>query len=161
MSKVHSVPGAARRVRVALAALLVIGAAGTMPAMAHHAFAAEYDADKPIDVTGTVTKAKWVNPHSRLFLDAINSDGTVTHWGFEFGSPNALEGRGLTKVDLKPGARVHIKGYRSKNGGPYGYSVTLTLADGRTFQTGGAPDSPGDAAGASGSGQKSPQPAGR
>jgi hypothetical protein len=157
MSKVRSVPGASRSVCAALAALIVTGAAGTMPAIAHHAFAAEYDAEKPVDVIGTVTKAKWVNPHSRLFIDAINADGTVTHWGFEFGSPNALEGRGLTKADLQPGARVHIKGYRSKSGGPYGYSVTLTLADGRTFQTGGAPDSPAD----SGGGQKTSPTAGR
>jgi hypothetical protein len=126
-----------------------------MPAFAHHAFAAEYDADQPIEVIGTVTKAKWVNPHSRLFIDVKNADGTVTSWGFEFGAPNALEEHGLTKADLQPGAQVHVKGYRSKNGGPFGYSVTLTLADGRSFQTGGAADAPQPAGGA-----KTPQSSG-
>jgi hypothetical protein len=66
----------------------------------------------------------------------------VTNWGVEFGAPNALEGKGLKKADLQPGTHVHIRGYRSKSGGAFGYSVTLTLDDGRTFQTGGAQDSP-------------------
>jgi hypothetical protein len=152
MSTVSSAPGALRRMSVVMAALLGIALVGPMPATAHHAFAAEYDADQPVDVSGVVTKAKWVNPHSRLFLDVKNSDGTVTSWGFEFGAPNALEGKGLTKADLQPGAQVRIKGYRSKNGGPFGYSVTLTLADGRSFQTGGAADAP-----AGGNGTKAAQ----
>jgi hypothetical protein len=66
----------------------------------------------------------------------------VTNWGVEFGNPNQLAGRGLAKTDLAIGTTVSIKGYRSKNGGPFGYSVTLTLADGRSFQTGGAQDTP-------------------
>jgi hypothetical protein len=132
----------ARRVALAMAVTIVTALAGAMPAMAHHAFAAEYDADQPLELTGTVTKAKWVNPHSRVLVDVKNPDGTVTNWSFEFGAPNALEGRGLSKADLQPGAQVFIKGFRSKNGGPFGYSVTLTLPDGRSFQTGGAPDTP-------------------
>jgi hypothetical protein len=112
------------------------------PVLAHHAFAAEYDADKPLDLTGTVTKARWVNPHSWLYFDVTGADGTVINWGVEFGAPNALEGKGLKKSDLLPGTHVHVQGYRSKNGGAYGYSVKLTLDDGRTFQTGGAPDTP-------------------
>jgi hypothetical protein len=113
---------------------------------AHHAFAAEFDADKPIELKGKVTKVKWVNPHSWLFFDVVAADGQVTNWGVEFGAPNQLSGRGLKKADLPVGTPVQIKGYRSKNGGPFGYSVTLALADGRTFQTGGAQDGPGTAA---------------
>jgi hypothetical protein len=120
--------------------LLLIWAAD---AIAHHAFAAEFDADLPIDLQGTVTKVKWVNPHSWLYFDVKGADGSVVNWGVEFGTPNALAEKGLKKTDLPVGTPVHIKGYRSKNGGPYGYSVTLTLTDGRTFQTGGAQDTPG------------------
>jgi len=129
----------------ALAAIIVSGLllSQVPAAFAHHAFAAEYDADQPLDLTGTVTKARWVNPHSWLYFDVTGADGTVTNWGVEFGAPNALEGRGLKKADLPPGTHVHVKGFRSKSGGPYGYSVQITLDDGRTFRTGGAPDSPG------------------
>ena len=132
----------ARRVSVLSAiAWLGLGTA-TLPALAHHAFAAEYDGDKPIDLSGIVTKARWVNPHSWLYFDVKGTDGTVTNWGVEMGAPNALAGKGLQKTDLRPGAEIHVKGYRAKNGGPYGYAVTVTLHDGRTFQTGGAQDVP-------------------
>ena len=117
--------------------------AGARPATAHHAFAAEFDATQPIDVKGVVTKAKWVNPHSWLWFDVKNPDGTVTNWSVEFGAPNALAARGLDKNTLKVGDEVHVQGYRSKNGGPFGYSVIVTLSDGRVFQTGGAQDAPG------------------
>lgn len=126
---------------VALAAAWTLSASA--PTIAHHAFAAEFDADLPIDLQGTVTKLKWVNPHSWLYFDVKADDGTVTNWGVEFGAPNQLTNLGLKKTDVAVGSLVHIKGYRSKNGGPYGYSVTATLADGRTFKTGGAQDSPG------------------
>ena len=115
---------------------------GAVPALAHHAFAAEYDADQPLDLSGTVTKARWTNPHSWLYFDVKGADGSLTNWGVEFGAPNNLEGNGLKKADLQAGAKVRILGYRSKNGGPFGYSVTLTLEDGRTFKTGGAQDAP-------------------
>jgi hypothetical protein len=129
---------------LARAALLGLSAvvAPLHMAHAHHAIAAEFDAAKPLDLTGVVTRARWVNPHSWLYLDVKNADGSVTNWGVEFGTPNALANKGLTKEDLKVGTQVRVKGYRSKNGGSYGYSVTLTLKDGRTFQTGGAQDSP-------------------
>jgi hypothetical protein len=115
---------------------------GAVPALAHHAFAAEYDADQPLDLSGTVTKARWTNPHSWLYFDVKGADGSLTNWGVEFGAPNNLEGNGLKKADLQAGTKVRILGYRSKNGGPFGYSVTLTLEDGRTFKTGGAQDAP-------------------
>jgi uncharacterized protein DUF6152 len=127
-------------VTLALSAVLL---AQPAQVLAHHAFAAEFDADKPIDLNGTVTKVKWVNPHSWLYFDVKGADGAVTNWGVEFGTPNALARKGLAKTDLPIGAPVHVKGYRSKNGGAFGYSVTLTLADGRSFQTGGAQDTPG------------------
>ena len=120
--------------------------ASAAPAMAHHAFAAEFDADKPIDLSGTVTKARWINPHSWLYFDVKGPDGTVTNWGVEFGAPNALADAGLTRQDVAPGQHVRIQGYRSKNGGPSGYSVSVTLDDGRVIKTGGAADTPTAAA---------------
>ncbi|HVF16439.1 MAG TPA: DUF6152 family protein [Steroidobacteraceae bacterium] len=132
--------GALRRV------LLALGVTGMLVAAsqsgAHHAFAAEFDADQPIDLKGSVTRIKWVNPHSWLFFDVKAADGSVTNWGVEFGAPNQLAKIGLKKSDVAVGTEVHIKGYRSKNGGPFGYSVIVTFADGRTFQTGGAQDAP-------------------
>ena len=125
------------------AALGIALLAPSTPAQAHHAFAAEFDADKPLDLKGAVTKVKWVNPHSWLYFDVKGADGKVTNWGVEFGTPNALSRKGLKKADLPIGTEVHVKGYRSKNGGPFGYSVTLTLPDGRSIQTGGAQDPPG------------------
>lgn len=115
---------------------------GTTQVSAHHAFAAEFDADKPIDLQGTVTKVKWVNPHSWLYFDVTEPGGKVTHWGVEFGAPNQLAKIGLKKTDVVPGTAVRIRGYLAKNGGPFGYSVIVTLPDGRDFQTGGAQDAP-------------------
>jgi hypothetical protein len=137
-----------RAALLALAGLAVFAMAGR--SAAHHAFAAEFDADQPIELKGTVTKVKWVNPHSWLYFDVKQPDGTVTNWGVEFGAPNQLSKIGLTKADVAIGTEVLIKGYRAKNGGPYGYSVTVTLPDGRTFQTGGAQDAPRTAATAPG-----------
>jgi hypothetical protein len=111
--------------------------AGTSSAFGHHAFAAEFDATRPLDLSGVVTEAKWVNPHAWLYLDARGRDGSVTNWGFEFGAPNVMEDRGLKKEYLQPGTHVHIRGFRSKSGEPIGYAVTLTLRDGRTYKTGG------------------------
>lgn len=141
------IPPPKRASRTWLALIAGAGlAAGLMagsPALAHHAFAAEYDSEWPLDLSGYVTKARWINPHSWLYFDVKGADGKVTTWAVEFGAPNALAKTGLLRKDLAPGSHVHIKGYRSKSGGPYGYSVTLTLDDGRSFQTGGAQDSPG------------------
>jgi hypothetical protein len=129
-----------------LIAAVALAALGSAVASAHHAFAAEFDADKPLDLTGVVTRIRFVNPHSWLYFDVRNADGTVTNWGVEFGTPNALARRGLTKEDIAPGTQVRIRGYRAKNGGAFGYSSQLTLKDGRSFQTGGAADNPGGGA---------------
>ena len=124
------------------AVLACLTLAGPRAVLAHHAFAAEYDGDKPLDLSGTVTKARWVNPHSWLFFDVKGADGTVTNWGVELAAPNALASKGLAKSDLAAGAEIHVRGFLTKNGGNFGYAVTITLADGRTFQTGGAPNTP-------------------
>ena len=126
----------ARRASV-LSAVACLGlSAATLPVLAHHAFAAEYDGDKPIDLSGVVTKARWVNPHSWLYFDVKGADGTITNWGVEMGAPNAHAGKGLLKTDLQPGAEIHIKGYRAKNQTPKANGASITLADGRNYALG-------------------------
>jgi Family of unknown function (DUF6152) len=94
--------------RLLLSAAAALWMSASLPAEAHHAFAAEYDADKPFELTGTLTKIEWVNPHSWIYIDVKTPDGKVTSWQFEFGAPNALVRRGLHKSDLPIGGEVHV-----------------------------------------------------
>jgi hypothetical protein len=105
-------------------------AAPAAPGFAHHSFAAEFDAAKPVAVEGVVTKVQIVNPHSWIYLDVKNKDGTATNWGFEFGTPILLKTKGLAKADVAPGTKVSIEGYKSRNGGSFGYARTVKLGDG-------------------------------
>ncbi len=109
---------------------------------AHHAFSAEFDAKQPIELKGTISKLELVNPHSWLYFDVVGADGKKTNWGFEFGAPFSLKQKGITKASLPIGTEINIKGYRAKSGLNFGYAVTVTTSDGRTFSTGGAPDAP-------------------
>ena len=111
-------------------------------AQAHHAFAAEFDGTKPIEVKGVISKIQLTNPHSWIYVDAKDANGKVTTWGFEFGAPFALAQKGLTRATVAVGSEVTLKGFLSKNGLAFGYSTHITLPDGRTIQTGGAPDAP-------------------
>jgi hypothetical protein len=112
------------------------------PAFAHHAFSAEFDSEAPVEVKGTVTKFDLVNPHSWIYLDVKNPSGSVTSWGFEFGAPFALKEKGLTKSSFPAGSEITIKGFRAKSGKDFGYAVNAILADGRSFETGGAQGAP-------------------
>ena len=103
---------------------------------AHHAFAAEFDANKPITLVGTLTKVAWVNPHGWIYVDVKGKDGKVTPWAIEFGSPNALLRRGLRKADFPPGMTVTVKGYLAKSGKPVANASTVTLPDGRSLFAG-------------------------
>jgi hypothetical protein len=132
--------------------LALLGSLGifsiSLSTQAHHAFSAEFDAQKPIELKGTITKAQWVNPHSWIYVDVKDASGNITNWGFEFGAPFSLKQKGLTKTTLPVGTEITLKGYRSKNGDNYAYSTSITLADGKVFQTGGAQDAPEPAAAA-------------
>src|SRR5436189_5239192 len=99
---------------IALAASLLFAAAA--PAFAHHAFAAEFDAKKPVKLRGTVTKMEWINPHTWLYLDVKKPDGTVEEWMIEAGTPNTLLRRGLTQNALKAGTEVFRPGDPSQDG---------------------------------------------
>lgn len=102
-------------------------------AIAHHSFAAEFDANQPITLTGTLTKMEWVNPHGWIYIDVRGTDGKVENWAIEAGAPNALLRRGLRKTDFPIGIEVVVKGYRAKNGTPTANGQTVTFKDGRNF----------------------------
>jgi hypothetical protein len=120
----------------------------TAPAQAHHAFAAEFDAEQPIEIKGEVTKLQLVNPHSWIYVDAKDATGKSTNWGFEFAAPYSLQQRGLSKADLPVGTEVVLKGFRAKSGKDFAYAVTVRLPDGRVIPVGGAQNVPGVADGA-------------
>lgn len=109
---------------------------------AHHAFGAEFDSTKPIQLDGVVTDLKWTNPHSWLYLDVANADGTLTHWAVEFGGPYALLQKGLRKTDFPIGAAVKVEGFLAKSGKPVVNASNVVLPDGRDFYTA-ADDAPG------------------
>jgi len=117
-----------------LVALLTID----RPAVAHHSFAAEFDADSPVTVTGAVSKMTWVNPHSWIYVDVKQPDGKVVNWRFEMGPPNALLRMGWRKDSIPPGTPVKIEGYRAKSGEPVANAKTVTLPDGRELFSGGS-----------------------
>ena len=111
-------------------------------ASAHHAFAAEYDENKLVTVSGTVTDFKWTNPHAWLYVDQTDETGKVTSWGFEMGSPGGLTRRGWTKTELKEGDQVTLDGYAAKDGRNVANARTVTLPDGRKL-FGGFQSTPG------------------
>ena len=97
---------------------------------AHHAFAAEFDANKPVKFEGTVTKMQWTNPHVWLHMDVKLPDGKTESWAFEAGTPNVLFRRGFTKNSLLPGTKIVIDGYRAKDGSRRANGRDITFADG-------------------------------
>jgi hypothetical protein len=114
----------------------------TVRVSAHHAFASEYDENKRVTVSGTVSEFKWTNPHAWLSVDRKDESGKVTRWNFEMGSPNGLLTRGWKKTDLKVGDQVIVEGYGAKDGSNVANAATVTLADGRKL-FGGFQETPG------------------
>lgn len=118
---------------VAAAGLLL---AATLPALAHHSFAAEYDINKPCKMTGVVTKFELTNPHSWIYIDVKDDKGNVVNWGFETAGPNSLYRRGYKKGLITPGTLVTIQGYLAKDGSHTGNAHILTMEDGKVIQLG-------------------------
>jgi hypothetical protein len=108
------------------------------PLAAHHSFAAEYDADRPVTLTGSVTKMAWINPHSWIYIDVKKADGTVENWAVEAGPPGTLIRAGFTRESLAAGTIIKVNGYRAKDGAMRANGRDITLPDGRLLFVGGS-----------------------
>ena len=117
-------------VAVASIGLLFLAAA---PALAHHAFAAEFDAKKPVKLRGIVLKMEWINPHAWIHVAVKKPDGTIDEWMIEAGTPNTLLRRGLTKESLKAGTEILVDGYQSKDGSPGQTAATSRSLTGKRY----------------------------
>jgi len=131
------------KLAIAIACVTAFLILAVVPAWAHHAFAAEFDAKQPVKFKGVVTKMEWTNPHVWIHVDVKQPDGTVEKWSVEAGTPNVLFRRGFTKQALLPGTEIIVDGYRSKDGTHRANGRDITLPDGRTLFLGGSsPDAP-------------------
>ena len=118
----------AKVVPLAAGVALLVGA---VPLVAHHSFAAEYDADKPVELKGVVTRVEWTNPHARFYLDVKDATGQVTNWNLELASPNVLVRSGWSRTSLRIGDGVTVSGAQAKDGAKMANARAVVLADGR------------------------------
>lgn len=130
---------------VAVAALALVAAA---PVVAHHSFAATYDASKAVRLSGTLAKIEWTNPHSYFYLDVKEENGQIVQWAAESGGPGALSRRGFKRGDIKLGDTLVVDGYRARSGARLIDARRVTLPDGRIIYGGTPGDGgPGDTGG--------------
>jgi len=123
-------------IKATVAAAAVCVLVTSRAAVAHHSFAAEFDAAKTISVTGKVTELRWSNPHAHIYLEVAEASGAPVPWDFELGSPNALVRRGWSRTSLKPGDTITVSGYLAKTVAHLANARSVVLADGRTVFAG-------------------------
>ncbi len=119
---------------LAVCGVLLLGSSAQL--LAHHSFASEFDINRPVQLTGIVTKVEWINPHAWIYVDVKKPDGTVENWAIETGTPNTLLRRGLKKTDLPPGTALKVAGYQARDGTPKANGVNVTFSDGRALTIG-------------------------
>lgn len=124
-----------RGIGVAGVIAVIVGLAGA-PAVAHHSFSAEYDANKPVKLTGKVIEMRWTNPHAWIHIAVKGKDGKVVNWACETGGANALYRRGWRKEDLVAGTQLVVDGYQARNGTPTANATSITFTDGRKLFAG-------------------------
>ena len=117
--------------KLAVAAVAAALMVPLVPVFAHHSFAAEYDANKPVTLKGKVTKVEWTNPHARFYVDVADSTGKVTNWNLELASPNVLKRAGWHRDSIKEGDVVTVEGSAAKDGAKMANARAVTLADGK------------------------------
>ena len=123
--------------RILLAMGVAAGLLAGAVAGAHHSFAAEYDANDPVNLRGKITEVKLINPHSWIYIDVRQPDGSVVNWGIEGGTPNALFRKGYTKKSLPIGTEIVVDGFRARNKSNSAVGVNVTFADGKKLFLGG------------------------
>jgi hypothetical protein len=115
--------------------LTILALATAAPALGHHSEAAEFDANKPVKVTGTLVRVEWLNPHVWFYVDVKDARGAVTTWGFSSAPPGSLMRRGITKDVLKIGSVINVEGSRARDGSNNASSHSVTFEDGRNVLT--------------------------
>jgi len=132
------VKGSAGRSRGGASWLILCGGllVGAASIAAHHSFDAEFDRNKPVTVTGVVTRVDWTNPHAHVFVDVKDESGKIVNWDFEMAGPNGLMRRGWRRDSLKPGETVTVAGYMAKNAPYVGNASAITTKDGRKMFAG-------------------------
>jgi hypothetical protein len=131
------------RPRVLVGIVLLGSLLADLPLWAHHAFEAEFDQKKPVNLKGKVSKMEWINPHAWIHIEVMDEGGKVTNWMVECGSPNIMLRRGFTKESLLPGTELVVQGYQAKNGSNRANGSSVTFKDGKKLFVGGSnPDLP-------------------